>query len=214
VDPRAWVELRQKLNPEIEFHIPWGKKFTTGTLTVVGEIGTRLANTLGFKLHPIEQNPVSHEERNEAYQVLLDLQEQLLKSNVVGYYPQGTRSRNGLIEAIKGGVDKLFMKKKSRELIPELVEKVLIVPVAIWGTENIQPPDKPEVHLGAAIKAHVGKPFKYAEAVEDSKKYTVTEDGKVRNITVAEAMMLRVVRMMPEKYWGDIFKQILNEPHQ
>lgn len=86
-----------------------------------------------------------------------------------GIYPEGTRSRDGLLHKGRTGVARLSMRTGAP-----------IIPVGIRGTREIQPPDQPlpkpfmsiEINIGAPIdparfRARDGEPLLYREITDE-----------------------------------------------
>ncbi len=90
----------------------------------------------------------------------LDAAERVLRrGELFGIYPEGTRSRDGMLYKGHTGAARLALKVGCP-----------IYPVGIVGTSDIQPPDSPLPRLGGTVKISVGRPIDmahYASRVND-----------------------------------------------
>lgn len=105
----------------------------------------------------------------------------LKNGGVLGIAPEGTRSRSGVLQKGKAGVVYLA----SRTGVP-------IVPVAVWGQETfwkeVRRLRRPTIHI------RVGKPFVLLGTANRAKTQELE--------AYTEDLMLRIARMLPERYWG------------
>lgn len=90
----------------------------------------------------------------------LDAAERVLRrGELFGIFPEGTRSRDGMLYKGHTGAVRLAMKVGCP-----------IFPVGIVGTREIQPPDAPVPRLGGAVKISVGRAIdvaRYAQRAND-----------------------------------------------
>ena len=78
----------------------------------------------------------------------LDLAERVLRSGqLFGIFPEGTRSRDGVLHKGRTGAARLAMTVDCP-----------IFPVGIVGTDEIQPPDAPAPRLRKSASVRVGRP--------------------------------------------------------
>src|SRR5438067_4889281 len=75
---------------------------------------------------------------------------ELKNGNVVGIYPEGTRSPDGRLYRGKTGVARMA-----------LLAKCPIVPIAVFGTRELQPIGKRFPKLSGRIEIHFGKPLSF-----------------------------------------------------
>jgi 1-acyl-sn-glycerol-3-phosphate acyltransferase len=75
---------------------------------------------------------------------------ELEKGNVVGIYPEGTRSPDGRLYRGKSGVARMA-----------LLAGCPVVPVGVLGTRDIQPPDRRMPKLGGMVEVVCGKPLRF-----------------------------------------------------
>lgn len=119
-----------------------------------------------------------HADRGALKQALQVLQ----RGHVLMMYPEGTRSRDLQMHRPYAGAG--FLARKSR---------VPIVPVAVWGSENVLPtgaswPRHSHVHI------RFGDPFLLPERNADGTPMSHQQS--------ADYMMAKVAAMLPEKYRG------------
>ncbi|HXA42583.1 MAG TPA: lysophospholipid acyltransferase family protein [Candidatus Solibacter sp.] len=102
----------------------------------------------------------------------------LASGEAVCIYPEGTRAEDARIHEVEAGVG--FVARRSG---------VPILPVAVWGTENVLPAKG--VHFPKAADCHMvyGKPFNLPRADMD-------------NLEASRYMMSKVAEMLPVAYRG------------
>jgi 1-acyl-sn-glycerol-3-phosphate acyltransferase len=95
-----------------------------------------------------------------AAQRALDAAARLLEAGeLFGIYPEGTRSRDGLLHKGHTGVARLALRTGSP-----------IVPVGLQGTDEVQPPDSPVPRLFRVMRVRFGRPIevvRYADRADD-----------------------------------------------
>ena len=96
----------------------------------------------------------------EKSSIALDAAEQVLhRGELFGIFPEGTRSRDGMLYKGKTGAARLALKIGCP-----------IFPVGIIGTKEIQPPDAKLPKLGGHVSITIGKPVspdRYAHRSDD-----------------------------------------------
>ncbi len=108
---------------------------------------------------------------------------QILKDgHVLVVYPEGSRSPDATLTHPQAGIG--FLARHAR---------VPIVPVAIWGTENVLPkgarrPHRNHVHI------RFGEPFEVPEVD--------AADGKLSHQATTDLMVWRIAEMLPHAYRG------------
>ena len=99
-------------------------------------------------------------EGGEKAQVALDAAENVLqRGELFGIFPEGTRSRDGMLYKGKTGAARLAVKLDCP-----------IFPVGIVGTREIQPPDAKLPRVGGRVSITIGKPItpaRYAQRSDD-----------------------------------------------
>ncbi|HMC04932.1 MAG TPA: lysophospholipid acyltransferase family protein [Actinomycetota bacterium] len=75
---------------------------------------------------------------------------ELKKGNVVGIYPEGTRSPDGRLYRGKTGVARMA-----------LLAGCPVIPVGVLGTRDIQPPEKRMPKMGGRVEVVYGKPLRF-----------------------------------------------------
>jgi 1-acyl-sn-glycerol-3-phosphate acyltransferase len=87
-----------------------------------------------------------------AAQGALETGKQILHSGaLLGIYPEGTRSPDGRLYRGKTGVARMALEARA-----------LVVPVAVIGTDKVQPPGKLIPKLGGRIVIRFGKPLDFS----------------------------------------------------
>lgn len=99
-------------------------------------------------------------EGGEKSQAALDAAERVLqRGELFGIFPEGTRSRDGMLYKGKTGAARLAIKIDCP-----------IFPVGIVGTREIQPPDAKLPRVGGRVSITIGKPIfpeRYAQRTDD-----------------------------------------------
>ena len=99
-------------------------------------------------------------EGGEKAQAALDAAENVLRrGELFGIFPEGTRSRDGMLYKGKTGAARLAIKLDCP-----------IVPVGIVGTREIQPPEAKLPRIGGHVKITIGKPIfpaRYSQRSDD-----------------------------------------------
>jgi 1-acyl-sn-glycerol-3-phosphate acyltransferase len=99
-------------------------------------------------------------EGGEKAQVALEAAENVLqRGELFGIFPEGTRSRDGMLYKGKTGAARLALKIDCP-----------IFPVGIVGTREIQPPDAKLPRIGGRVSITIGKPIspaRYAQRSDD-----------------------------------------------
>jgi 1-acyl-sn-glycerol-3-phosphate acyltransferase len=75
---------------------------------------------------------------------------ELKKGNVVGIYPEGTRSPDGRLYRGKSGVARMA-----------LLAGCPVIPVGVLGTRDIQPPEKRMPKIRGRVEVIYGKPLRF-----------------------------------------------------
>ena len=112
---------------------------------------------------------------------LRQAQEALKQGRAVGMFPEGRRSRTGSLQKGEPGSALIALRSGAP-----------ILPVAIWGTENVKLPR--DMFL-RKTHAHVtfGKPYKLSQ---------VKRVGREEVAQGTETIMKEIAALLPERYWG------------
>lgn len=155
-----------------------GKKLSQNKFT---KMGIHIVKTI-----PIKPNSAD----KEAISTIINT---LKGGNNVLIFPEGTRSRTGAM--IEG--------KKGTFLIAKLA-KVPIVPIGIWGTENLLPINDEDMakekFQHADVNINIGKPISIP-------KLEKGEDKKEYRERAMDYIMVNIAKLVPEQYRG-IYKEL------
>ena len=122
-------------------------------------------------------------------------EETLGNKNVLGVFPEGTRSRNGMLGEAKRALKVLFNN-------PAINDKTLILPIAATGTGEYLPPDSEKPNLLAKVSIIYGKPYTYVQAKEEMEMF---------KLSLETIIMWHIGQLLPEEKWGiykDTFSRI------
>ena len=103
--------------------------------------------------------PIDREGGEKAQAALNAAENVLQRGELFGIFPEGTRSRDGMLYKGKTGAARLAIKLDCP-----------IFPVGIIGTREIQPPDAKVPRVGGHVKITIGKPIlpeRYAQRSDD-----------------------------------------------
>lgn len=94
------------------------------------------------------QIPIRREGGSASERALASATEVLQKGGVFGIYPEGTRTRDGLLHRGHTGIARLSLQNN-----------VPIVPVGLIGTDNVQPVDRKMPVLFQHVTIRIGEPI-------------------------------------------------------
>lgn len=103
--------------------------------------------------------PIDREGGEKAQTALVAAENVLKRGELFGIFPEGTRSRDGMLYKGKTGAARLALKLDCP-----------IFPVGIIGTREIQPPEAKVPRVGGHVKIIIGKPIlpeRYAQRSDD-----------------------------------------------
>ena len=150
-----------------------GVKLTDNKLT---KLGFFVAKTIQLKPNSADKEAISK------------IVNTLKQGNNIMIFPEGTRSRNG--KMIEGKRGLILMAKLS---------KATIVPMSIWGTENLLPINDKDMASEkfnyADVHINIGGPITLASKNQD-------EDKNEYYDRVMNEIMCSIAVMLPEQYRG------------
>jgi 1-acyl-sn-glycerol-3-phosphate acyltransferase len=119
----------------------------------------------------------------EKAQVALDAAENVLqRGELFGIFPEGTRSRDGMLYKGKTGAARLAIKLDCP-----------IFPVGIVGTREIQPPDAKLPRVGGRVSITIGKPITPARYAQRSDDHLVLRE-------MTDEVMFEIQSMTGQQY--------------
>jgi 1-acyl-sn-glycerol-3-phosphate acyltransferase len=122
-------------------------------------------------------------EGGEKAQVALDAAENVLqRGELFGIFPEGTRSRDGMLYKGKTGAARLAIKLDCP-----------IFPVGIVGTREIQPPDAKLPRVGGRVSITIGKPITPARYAQRSDDHLVLRE-------MTDEVMFEIQSMTGQQY--------------
>ena len=143
----------------------------------IAKIEMFLNPAISWWLRTMQVIPIKRGKRDMA---AMDAAEDALRAGAaLVVFVEGHRSRTGELQEGRGGAVRLAARTGTP-----------IVPIAIWGTED----GLKGAALRRPIHLRIGKPY-----------YVHTPDGKIpfdRMNELVDEMMLRIAKLMPDRYWG------------
>lgn len=104
----------------------------------------------------------------------------LNRGHVLGMFPEGTRSKDAQLHAAEPGTALIALRSGAP-----------IVPMAVWGTENIRLPR--DFFRRTHVNLRIGKPFSLPQMKRASKEDIANGSNEI---------MKRIAELLPEKYHG------------
>ena len=126
--------------------------------------------------------PIDREGGEKAQTALNAAEKVLQRGELFGIFPEGTRSRDGMLYKGKTGAARLAMKLDCP-----------IFPVGIIGTREIQPPDSKLPRVGGRVKITIGKPILPA-------RYSHRSDDHLVLREMTDEVMFEIQSMTGQQY--------------
>ena len=126
--------------------------------------------------------PIDREGGEKAQTALNAAEKVLQRGELFGIFPEGTRSRDGMLYKGKTGAARLAMKLDCP-----------IFPVGIVGTREIQPPDAKLPRVGGRVKITIGKPILPA-------RYSHRSDDHLVLREMTDEVMFEIQSMTGQQY--------------
>ncbi|WP_181789736.1 lysophospholipid acyltransferase family protein [Streptomyces phytophilus] len=136
--------------------------------------------TAGF-FHAIGQIPVDRRGRKAAQAAIEEGLGVLAKGELLGIYPEGTRSHDGRLYKGRVGVAAMALKAG-----------VPVIPCAMLGTREVQPPGQKIPSLGR-VTIRFGEPLEFS-------RYEGLEDHKAVLRAVTDEIMYAILTMSGQEY--------------
>jgi 1-acyl-sn-glycerol-3-phosphate acyltransferase len=141
---------------------------------VRGRIRARVFRELGHV-------PVDRDDTRAAAGTIATGTELLAEGRVLGIYPEGTRSLDGLLHKFRTGVARLALRSGAP-----------VIPVGLVGTEGVLRPGDSRWHR-APVAVHFGAPLDFSGRVEDERSARALRE-------VTEAIREAVQRLSGQEY--------------
>ena len=124
-----------------------------------------------------------------AHQAMVSAGRVLAGQGVVGIYPEGTRSRDGVLHVGNTGAARLAQAYGAP-----------IVPVGLIGTEAVQAPDEPVPHLFKRVTVRFG-PAHHLPAVTRSRR------RKAELVGATDRLMHAIAELSGQEYLADVLPE-------
>ncbi|HVF54136.1 MAG TPA: lysophospholipid acyltransferase family protein [Actinomycetota bacterium] len=129
----------------------------------------------------------------QSLEIALDV---LREGNLLGIYPEGTRSPDGYLYRGRTGVARLA-----------LAAGVPVIPVGLVGTEDVMPKDAKLPRLTGRIKVDV----KFGKALDFS-RYAGRETDRVALRNIADEIMYEIMQLSGQEYRDQYASRAATEP--
>ena len=126
--------------------------------------------------------PIDREGGEKAQTALIAAENVLQRGELFGIFPEGTRSRDGMLYKGKTGAARLAIKLDCP-----------IFPVGIVGTREIQPPDAKVPRVGGRVSITIGKPISPARYAQRSDDHLVLRE-------MTDEVMFEIQSMTGQQY--------------
>jgi 1-acyl-sn-glycerol-3-phosphate acyltransferase len=128
------------------------------------------------------QIPIRREGGSAGERALASATEVLHQGKVFGIYPEGTRTRDGMLHRGHTGVARLALKNK-----------VPIVPVGLVGTDEVQPVDRRLPRLFRHVTVRFGEPL-------DPERYADREHDRMALRELTDEVMYEIAQLSGYEY--------------
>jgi 1-acyl-sn-glycerol-3-phosphate acyltransferase len=118
----------------------------------------------------------------------------LKEARVVGIYPEGTRSPDGRLYRGKTGVARMALEGNSP-----------VVPVAVFGTREIQPPDRRMPSLRGRVQVVFGRPLRFD-------RFAGRERDRFVLRSVTDEIMYEIMLLTGQEYVDEYASRIKKQP--
>jgi len=126
--------------------------------------------------------PVKRDSGGAAEAALRAGMEVLQGGGVIGIYPEGTRSPDGRVYRGKSGVARLALEANCP-----------VVPVVVFGTRDLQPPDRKIPKLSGRVRVVYGEPLTF-------ERYVGREKDKYALRAVTDEIMFEIMLISGQEY--------------
>jgi 1-acyl-sn-glycerol-3-phosphate acyltransferase len=130
----------------------------------------------------VGQIPIRREGGSASERALASATEVLQDGNVFGIYPEGTRTRDGLLHRGHTGVARLALRCGAP-----------VVPVGLVGTDDVQPIDSRMPKMGRHITIRFGEPI-------DPARYAGRENDRLALRELTDELMYEICQLSGYEY--------------
>lgn len=106
----------------------------------------------------------------------------LNEGNLLGIYPEGTRSPDGKLYRGKTGVARMALEAR-----------VPVIPIAMMNTEKVQPVGRTRPNFGVDVGVRIGKPL-------DFSRYYGMEDDRFVLRSLTDEIMYKIMELSGQEY--------------
>lgn len=140
-----------------------------------------------------ETIPLNRKSKESGIQALQTAEKYLKNGDIVLMYPEGTRARDGVMAKGKKGIAVLATNTG-----------VPVLPVAITGTYELNPPESDKFKIKKIVKLKIGKPMYFHEETKKIQSLDkASEEYKNALQDVTDKIMSKIGQMKDELDHGD-----------
>jgi cytidylate kinase len=134
----------------------------------------------GIPIHPVDRDAADL----EAFRMALRILE---SGNVLGVFPEGTRSRDGALQSVREGAGVLALHSGA-----------MVLPVGIVDSDRLWPKGKMLPRYGTAVTVRYGRPFRVTDEIPG----IAAMPRRQANAAATHLIMLRIAELLPPRQRG------------
>jgi 1-acyl-sn-glycerol-3-phosphate acyltransferase len=202
IDALAMRVVRDEIDTDIEMGVFWANKFTgkdagkyqdedSTKMRRFGKIGEKLADRSGIQLLAVPQEATRDRNAMRAGAAVIEAGREMVQdqAGVLGIFPEGTRSRNGVLGPVVESAVGRVTKGGG--------ENQWVLPVGIVGSNKVLTLDN-KFHLAAPMTIRFGRPVSVSKLMADQQRHRLSFGAEV---------MLQIAKVLPESMWGVYLSQ-------
>ncbi|HXI46244.1 MAG TPA: (d)CMP kinase [Candidatus Acidoferrales bacterium] len=143
----------------------------------------------GIPIHPVDRDAADL----DAFRIALRILE---SGNVLGVFPEGTRSRDGALQTVREGAGVLALHSGA-----------MVLPVGIVDSDRLWPKGKLLPRYGTPVAVRYGKAFRVTDEIPG----IATMSRRQANAAATHLIMLRIAELLPPRQRGVFAAEVEGE---